>query len=63
MDNETLEDQLESLDKEYPLVLHTDIGRTFSTVRRMQVEKRMGKPPYGVSVVPVGGSMTRACTG
>ena len=33
MDKQTLEDQLEILDKEYPLVLHTDAGRTFSTVR------------------------------
>jgi hypothetical protein len=35
MDNQTLGGQLERLDKEYPLVLHTDVGRTFSVVRRM----------------------------
>jgi hypothetical protein len=44
MDNPTLEDQLEMLDKEYPLVLHTDAGRAFSTVRRMKTEKTMGLP-------------------
>ena len=44
MDKQTLEDQLEMLDKEYPLVLHTDAGRTFSTVRRMKTEKTMGLP-------------------
>jgi hypothetical protein len=44
MDNQALEDQLERLDKEYPLVLHTDAGRTFSTVRRMQAEQKMGIP-------------------
>ena len=36
--------QLEMLDKEYPLVLHTDAGRTFSMVRRMKAEKKMGIP-------------------
>ena len=44
MDKQTLEDQLEMLDKEYPLVPHTDAGRTFSTVRRMKIEKTMGLP-------------------
>jgi hypothetical protein len=44
MDKQPLEDQLEMLDKEYPLVLHTDAGRTFSTVRRMKIEKAMGLP-------------------
>jgi hypothetical protein len=47
MDKQVLEDQLERLDEEYPLVLHTDVGRTFSTVRRMQVEKKMGIPISG----------------
>jgi hypothetical protein len=40
----TLKDQLEKLAKEYPLVLHTDAGRSFSTVRRMKAEKKMGIP-------------------
>ena len=44
MDKQTLENQLEMLDKEYPLVLHTDAGRTFSTVRRMKTEKAMSLP-------------------
>jgi hypothetical protein len=44
MDRQTLEDQLEKLSKEYPLVLHTDAGRSFSTVRRMTAEKKMGIP-------------------
>jgi hypothetical protein len=42
----TLKDQLEKLDKEYPLILHTDAGRTFSTVRRMKAEKKMGIPIF-----------------
>jgi hypothetical protein len=44
MDKQALKDQLEMLDKEYPLVMHTDAGRTFSTVRRMKAEKAMGLP-------------------
>jgi hypothetical protein len=36
--------QLEKLAKESPLILHTDAGRTFSMVRRMKVEKKMGIP-------------------
>ena len=36
--------QLEKLAKENPLVLHTDAGRTFSMVRRMKAEKKMGIP-------------------
>jgi len=46
MDKQTLEDRLERLDEEYPLVLHTDAGRSFSTVRRMNAEKTMGIPIY-----------------
>ena len=42
----TLKDQLEKLAKEYPLVLHTDAGRSFSTVRRMKAEKQMGIPIF-----------------
>ena len=42
----TLKDQLENLDKEYPLIQHTDAGRTFSTVRRMKAEKKMGIPIF-----------------
>jgi hypothetical protein len=44
MDKQTLEDQLEKLAKKHPLVLHTDAGRSFSTVRRMKAEKKMGIP-------------------
>ena len=44
MDKQTLEIQLELLDKEYPLVPHTDAGRTFSTVRRMKTERTIGLP-------------------
>ena len=46
IDKQTLEDGLARLDEEYPLVLHTDAGRSFSTVRRMKAEKRMGIPIY-----------------
>jgi hypothetical protein len=42
----TLKDQLEKLAKEYPLILHTDVGRTFSMVRRMKAEKEMGIPTF-----------------
>ena len=42
----TLKDQLERLAKEYPLVLHADAGRTFSTVQRMTAEKKMGIPIF-----------------
>ena len=41
-----LKDQLEKLAEEYPLILHTDAGRTFSTVRRMKAEKKMGVPIF-----------------
>ena len=44
MDNQTLEDHLEGLNKGYPLVLHTEAGRTFSTVRRLKAEKEIGIP-------------------
>jgi hypothetical protein len=40
MDKQTLDDRLERLDEKYPSVLHTDAGRSFSTVRRMKAEKR-----------------------
>lgn len=36
--------QLEKLAMENPLILHTDAGRTFSMVRRMKAEKKMGIP-------------------
>jgi hypothetical protein len=42
----TLKDQLEKLAEEYPLILHTDAGRNFSTVRRMKAEKEMGIPIF-----------------
>ena len=48
----TIKDQLEKLAKEHPLVLHTDAGRLFSTVRRMKAEKRMGIPIYLRMVSP-----------
>ena len=44
LDKKTLREQLEKLSKEYPLVLHTEAGRTFSMVRRMKAEKKMGRP-------------------
>ena len=44
MDNQAVDDQLERLDKEYPLVLHTEAGRSFSAVRRMKAEKEMNIP-------------------
>lgn len=46
MDSRALKDQFERLEKEYPLVIQTDAGRTFSMVRRMQVEKRLGIPVH-----------------
>ena len=46
MDRQTLKNQFEKLEEEYPLVLHTDAGRTFSMVRRMQAEKKMGIPVH-----------------
>ena len=36
--------QLAKLNKEYPLVPHTNAGRLFSTVRRMKAEKETGIP-------------------
>ena len=42
----TLKHQLEKLAKEHPLVLHTDAGRLFSTVRRMKAERKMGIPIF-----------------
>ena len=36
--------QLEKLAKENPLVPYTDASRTFSMVRRMKAEKKMGIP-------------------
>lgn len=44
MDKQTLEDKLRKLTKEYPLVPHTDAGRSFSTVRRMRAEREMDLP-------------------
>jgi hypothetical protein len=44
MDSQTLNNQLESLDKEYPLVLDTEAGRSFSAVRRMKAEKEIAIP-------------------
>jgi len=36
-----LQEKLAKLDKECPLVPHTNAGRLFSTVRRMKAEKEM----------------------
>jgi hypothetical protein len=44
MDSRALKDQFDRLEKAYPLVIQTDAGRTFSMVRRMKVEKKMGIP-------------------
>ena len=44
LDKQTLKDQLEILDSEYPLELYTDASRTYSTVRRMKTEKKIGLP-------------------
>jgi hypothetical protein len=44
MDRQTLKDQLEGLDERYPLVLHTEAGRSFSAVRRMKAEREIGLP-------------------
>jgi hypothetical protein len=46
LDKKTLKDQLEKLAQEHPLVLHTDAGRLFSTVRRMKAERKMGIPIF-----------------
>ncbi len=40
----SIEEQLLKLNKEYPLVRHTNAGRLFSTVRRMKAEKEIGIP-------------------
>lgn len=40
----TIDDEIATLDKEFPLVLHTNAGRTYSTVRRMKAEKERGIP-------------------
>jgi len=39
-----LQEKLIKLNKEYPLIPHTNAGRLFSTVRRMKAEKEMGIP-------------------
>jgi len=44
LDKQTLKDQLEILDSEYPLELYTDASRTYSTARRMKIEKMIGLP-------------------
>ena len=44
LDKQTLKDQLEILESEYPLELYTDASRTYSTVRRMKTEKKIGLP-------------------
>jgi hypothetical protein len=37
-------DGLATLDKEYPLIMHTRAGRLYSTVRRMKAEKELNVP-------------------
>src|ERR1039458_8192668 len=44
LDKKTLKGQLEILDSEYPLELYTDASRTYSRVRRMKIEKKIGLP-------------------
>jgi hypothetical protein len=44
MDRRELEKQFAIIETEYPLIEHTDAGRTFSMVRRMQVEKALNLP-------------------
>jgi hypothetical protein len=44
-DKQSLEDQLEMLDKEYPLVLHTDARRTFFNCATYEDRKSDG-PSY-----------------
>jgi len=60
-----LKDQLEKLAKEYPLVLHTDAGRLFSTVRRMKAEKKTGIPIFlrtGFAISTKNGKAANAMT-
>ncbi len=57
MDRQALEDQLDGLNERYPLVLHTEAGRSFSAARRMKAEKEIGLPVnlrsgFAVSVKP-----------
>ena len=40
----TIDDEIAKLDKECPLIPHTNAGRLFSTVRRMQAEKERNIP-------------------
>lgn len=39
-----VDEQVAELDKEFPLVMHTNAGRTSSTVRRMKAEKERNIP-------------------
>jgi hypothetical protein len=39
-----VDEQIAELEKEYPLVMHTNAGRLYSTVRRMKAEKERGIP-------------------
>jgi hypothetical protein len=57
--------QLKKLTEEYPLVLHTDAGRTFSMVRRMKAEREMGFPinlRSGFAVSTANGKWANAMT-
>lgn len=61
----TLKHQLEKLAKEHPLVLHTDAGRLFSTVRRMKAERKMGIPIFlrtGFAISTKNGKAANAMT-
>ncbi len=44
MDKQALETQYAIIENEYPLVEETEVGRTFSMVRRMTIEKLIGLP-------------------
>ena len=39
-----IDDEIATLDKEYPLTPHTNAGRLYTTVRRMKAEKKRGIP-------------------
>src|ERR1035438_8277005 len=61
----TLKHQLEKFAKEHPLVLHTDAGRLFSTVRRMKAERKMGIPIFlrtGFAISTKNGKAANAMT-
>ena len=44
MDQKSIKELLEKLNKEYPLTPHTGAGRLFTTVRRMKAEREFDLP-------------------